>query len=157
MRARERRHRTLISHRTDALSHETPSTRQLTHRLLARTAAQGDAPDVAATAALERAYGDLTRWFGVAGCQALFTRALLRTRVDHPVLAEVRLGGRSEPGIAGMNDMVRAHGAPAAGAALESLLVALLDLLGRLIGTDMAARLLEQAIPNAEDDDANRR
>ncbi len=43
--------------------------------------------------------------------------------------------------------MVQTHGAPAIAAGLEVMLETLLDVLGRLIGDDMVAQLVEQGAP----------
>lgn len=129
---------------------ETPTARQLTRRLIAREAAESDSPDVAvaaAHAAGERLFRELARWLGATGCHALFTRALAHARSTHPALAEVSVEHRSAPTLEGVAESVRAHGAAAVAAGLESLLVALLELLGRLIGDDMAARLVEPSAP----------
>lgn len=130
---------------------ETPTVRQLTRRLIAREAAESDSPDVAVAAAQatgERLYRELARWLGATGCHALFTRALAHARAEHPALAEVSVEHGSAPTLEGVAESVRAHGAAAVAAGLESLLVALLELLGRLIGDDMAARLVEPSAPN---------
>ena len=43
-----------------------------------------------------------------------------------------------------------AHGDPATAEALESLLVRLVELLGRLIGDDMAMKLIERSLAASE-------
>jgi hypothetical protein len=48
-----------------------------------------------------------------------------------------------EPGLEGVPELIRTHGAAATAGALESLLLTLLGLLGRLIGDDMVMRLVE--------------
>jgi hypothetical protein len=53
-----------------------------------------------------------------------------------------------------MTAIVEAYGAPAVAAGLEAVLERLLGLLGRLIGDDMVARLVEQsAIVGTKDDE----
>lgn len=47
-----------------------------------------------------------------------------------------------------------AHGDAATGKALESLLVTLIELLGRLIGDDMATKLIGRALAASEQRDA---
>ena len=47
-----------------------------------------------------------------------------------------------------------AHGEAATGAGLESLLVRLIALLGRLIGEEMATKLIEQSLAAPEGDGA---
>lgn len=135
---------------------ETPSAQELTRRLLAREAAGREPPDDAATAAglaCERTYRELARWLGPAGCRALFVRALSRSRSEHPALAEIRVGDRSEPALDGVAQSIQLHGASAVALGLEALLVALLELLGRLIGDDMAARLVGESVLHHSRDD----
>lgn len=79
---------------------------------------------------------------GDDGYSALLARALARTQSDHPVLQDMR-----RPGPAGIHldvaGCVEVHGAAAVGAALESLLAALVDILSDLIGADMVRSLLD--------------
>lgn len=132
------------------MSPETPGTRDLLRRLIGRDAARSDPPDRAVAAAhdaCERVHRELGRWLGVQGCHALFTRALAQARVAHPVLGGLRLRAGSEPALDGVCEIVAAHDAVAAAAALEALLAALLALLGRLVGDDMATRLVAGSLP----------
>lgn len=90
------------------------------------------------------AFAELAQWLGEAGCQALVVRALAEARSGHSAaLAAVRLVPAGNLRFDGLEAAVQAHGDPAVAAALEALLAAWLDLLGRLIGDDMAARLVE--------------
>jgi hypothetical protein len=133
------------------MSPQTPAVQELTRRLVAREATQRDAPDVAAAAvqaACERAYQTLSRWLGANGSYALFTRALAQAQGEHPLLRDIRLRVQSESGLEGVTESIQVHGVAAVAAGLESLLVALIELLGRLVGDDMAARLIEQSVPN---------
>lgn len=146
-----RQTRILESESTDAMSPATPRVRELTRRLVAREATQGDAPDVAVAAvqaACERVYGALSRWLGANGSRALFTRALAQAQVEHPLLRDIRFRTESESGLEGVTESIQVHGVAAVAAGLESLLVGLIELLGRLVGDDMAARLIEQGVPN---------
>ena len=135
---------------------ESPSSRELARRLVARAAAPGDAPDsvaLAVHAACERTYRALTRSFGPTGSRALLTRARAQTQGEHPLVKEIRIGGPSEAGLDGVTDLVQTHGAPAVAAGLEAVLERLLGVLGRLIGNDMVARLVEQIAPMGTHDD----
>ena len=80
---------------------------------------------------------------GDAGCGALFARALARTEGAHPVLKD--LHGRADEGIRldRIAAAADAHGIETVTAALEALIGALVDILTRLIGDDMAIRLLD--------------
>jgi hypothetical protein len=120
--------------------------RELTRRLVARAATPSDTPDdllPAVHAACERTYRELTVRLGSTGADALVTRALAQAQAEHPVLKEIRISGQSNPGLDGATGAVQAHGAPAVAAGLEAALEKLLALLGRLIGDDMVARLVE--------------
>ncbi len=93
--------------------------------------------------ACQRVYRDLSRWVGSDGTRALFARALAEARAEHPPLAGISVGARSEPGLEGISESIQGHGDKATAAALEALLVTLLGLLGRLIGDDMVLTLVE--------------
>lgn len=128
------------------MSPDASSSRDLTRRLVARAAADSGGPEAAALAvhaASESAYRELTRSLGSAGSHALITRALAQAAAEHPVLRGIHVGRQPEPGLGGVFDAVQTHGIPAVAAGLEALLQTLLGLVGRLIGNDMVARLLE--------------
>ena len=82
---------------------------------------------------------------GQDGCHALFTRALLQTRTEHPFFERIRLSPRSEPNIDGVADSINAHGDASVSDGLEAMLVALVELLDRLIGHDMAVKLIDRS------------
>jgi hypothetical protein len=90
---------------------------------------------------------DLSRWVGPDGCHALFTRALAEARSRHPALAQIHLRVRSDPYVDGVAETTAAHGEPAAAEALEAMLAFLIELLGRLIGEDMAMKLIQRSVP----------
>ena len=115
------------------------------------TRAAGDASeaeDVAAAAehtctALRAGLG---RWIGVSGYRALLDRALGVARAEHPALGSLPCHGGDEPAIAAA---VRAHGPAKVAAGMVALVAALIELLGRIIGAEMALRLVEQtSIPS---------
>ena len=84
---------------------------------------------------------------GDAGCAALFARALARTEGAHPVLKD--LHGPADEGIRldGIAASAEAHGIEDVTAAIEALIGALVDILTRLVGGDMAIRLLDHDGP----------
>jgi hypothetical protein len=138
------------------MSSDALSARDLTRRLVTHAAVQSDAPDgavLAVQAACERTLRELARSLGPAGARALLTRAIAQAQDAHPVLGEIHIGNHSEPGLDGMASLIQAHGAPAVVAGLEAVLETLLGLLGRLIGHDMVARLVEQSAPIGTHDD----
>jgi len=67
-------------------------------------------------------------------------------RAEHAALASIQLRARSHPYIDGVPETIMAHGDAATAGALESMLVHLVELLGRLIGDDMAAKLIERSV-----------
>ena len=85
---------------------------------------------------------------GDAGCAALLARALARTEGAHPVLKDLRR--RADEGIRldGIPASAAAHGIESVTAAIEALIAALVDILTRLVGDDMAIRLLDQDDPH---------
>ena len=127
--------------------------RQIVRRLINSRRSEragGNTPARAAAAACDHLYRELSRWVGRDGCHALFTRALAQARTEYPALEEVQLDPRSEPYIDGVAETIMANGdAPTAGA-IESMLVRLVELLGRLIGDDMAMKLIERSLAASE-------
>jgi hypothetical protein len=96
--------------------------------------------------ACDHLYRELSRWVGPDGCHALFTRALAQARTEYPALEQIQLHARSEPYIDGVAGTIMAHGDAAIADALEAVLVRLVELLGRLIGDEMAMKLIEQSL-----------
>ena len=125
--------------------------RLIDNRRQERTGADTDAR--AAASACDQLYRELSRWVGVDGCHALFMRALAQARVEYPALAQIQLHARSEPYIDGLAATIMAYGETATAVALESMLVRLIELLGRLIGDDMAAKLIERSLAAPEGGD----
>jgi hypothetical protein len=88
---------------------------------------------------------------GQVGTAALIARALARTEAAHPVLRDLR-----RPGDAGIHlDDIAANAADSGGdagtvaVAVEALIRALVDILVRLIGEDMAIRVIEGDEPRS--------
>lgn len=105
---------------------------------------RGDTAARAAAVACDSLYRELSRWVGPDGCHALFAQALAETRSQHPALEKIQLHPRSEPYIEGVADSIMARGDPETAEALESMLIRLVELLGRLIGDDMAGKLIDR-------------
>jgi hypothetical protein len=84
----------------------------------------------------------LGRWIGATGYRALLDRALGLVRAEHPALGSLSCHGEEELDVAAA---VRAHGAAEVAAGIMAVVAVLIDLLGRLIGEEMALRLVEQA------------
>lgn len=119
-------------------------------RLFAREL-RGGADDAAVVEAAERVCArvadGLSRWFGPYGSLALITRALVRARAHHPALAGVAATAAHPPCLTGLAESARAHGAKATAEGVVAVLAALAELIGRLIGDDLAASLFEQSTP----------
>jgi hypothetical protein len=112
-------------------------------RLWARAAGNGSAPQEVGAAA-DRMCAQLRvglgRWIGAEGYRALLERALGLARAEHPALGGLSCLG----GDGAMMAAVRAHGAGEVTAGLVASVAALIELLGRIIGEEMAVRLVEQ-------------
>lgn len=113
----------------------------------------GEAPEVAnaasALAAANDLYRDLSQWVGHDGSHALFSRSFAQARARHPALADLKLSVRSEPYLTNLAKIIKAHGDSDAGAGIEAMLVALFDLLSRLIGDDILTRLIDGSLPDS--------
>jgi len=66
------------------------------------------------------------------------------------VLAQIKLRPRTDPFVDGVAETIMAHGDRATAEGLESMLVRLLELLGRLIGDDMATKLIGRSFAAPE-------
>jgi len=111
----------------------------------ARAADDGSSPEEAVAAA-ERVCAQLrdglSRWVGAGGFRALLGRALRMVQPEHPALGSLSCLGETEaprPGGA------RAHDAGEIGAGMTALVTTLIELLGRIIGDEMAVSLVERA------------
>ncbi|MGZ8377237.1 MAG: hypothetical protein ACXW0Z_08335 [Gemmatirosa sp.] len=131
--------------------------RDTAYRLIAReSAAPGSPPPddgAAAERALHRLAGELTGWFGPFGTHALITRALAHARAEHPSLGGVTLGTPSALNVEGLAHSARGHGAAGAAGAVE-LLAWIIELLGRLIGDELAAVLVASGASREADQPA---
>jgi len=130
---------------------------ELARRLLARDEPGEDAPDTVAAATervCRRVSANLSRWFGIDGTNAVFARALARAQAEHPALANVRISRESAVCLEGLAESAHIHGADATADGVAAILTALIELLGRLIGEDIAMRLVEQSVTAAAPDEA---
>jgi hypothetical protein len=123
------------------------SSREVARQLLEREA---DSDATQSGAATQRAFArlseNLRRSVGEDGYDALLVRAASSTESEPSVLNVI-----PRPDATGIDlDIVGAfegHGPIAAGAAVESLIAALVDILSDLIGADMARNLLDHDGP----------
>jgi hypothetical protein len=134
------------------------SARQIASRLIESRQAQREETDggraTSVGVACDDLYHGLSRWVGPDGCHALFTRALAQARGDSPTLEHVRLRPGTSPYVDGVAESIRSHGESSVARALESMLVDLVELLERLIGADMATKLIERSIAEPGHGDA---
>lgn len=121
---------------------------ELAKRILAREGVPSEALDSQTTAAAlqrvcTRVTDNLRESVGDDGTTALLVRALARTEPHHPVLSAIRhLNGRGIT-LARVDEGIQSHGVGATTAGIEALLTALFDVLERLIGDDMATRVID--------------
>jgi hypothetical protein len=85
----------------------------------------------------------LARWVGSAGYRTLVHRALELARPEHPALGKLSCDGNDREEIAAA---VRVHGAAELTAGIVGLVATLIDLLGRIVGEEMAVELVKQAV-----------
>lgn len=134
-----------------------PAVRRLGQRLLLLELEQGEVgvdgrPDVTAVAAAaERAARKLgqplARLVGVAGCQALLTRALHLAGREWPFLDGVRAAAAPARGLAGLGEALQGADPTQARDALASVLAYLVWLLVTFIGNDLALHTVREAWP----------
>jgi hypothetical protein len=127
------------------------SSLDIARRLLAHEAASsnGSGGDPrAAAVALERACARVSERLrdsmGDDGYSALLARAIAHTEASHPVLKGIHRRTPNGIQLDGVVASVEINGVPAVTGSLEALLAAVLDILGRLIGEDMAVRIIDQ-------------
>lgn len=115
-------------------------------RLIARESSATSDPNAAAVAAgvVRRIAADLSRFIGNDGCQALLLRARSHAQAAHPALKDISIIAHPDLSVHGVPESIQAHGAAETAAGLESTLVALIGLLGRLIGDELAMKLVER-------------
>jgi hypothetical protein len=89
----------------------------------------------------------LNRWFGPFGYHALITRSLAEATKAHPLLADVRVRSEIDPTVEGLAHAARSHGNDAVRSATLAVVTALIGLLSRLVGEDMALDVVEQSMP----------
>jgi hypothetical protein len=129
----------------DGVSRDRPA-REIVRRLIdSQGSERTEGATSARAAAGDHLYRELSRWVGPDGCHALFTRALAEERKEFAPLGQIQLRAGLEPYIGGVAETVAAYGDAATAKALESMLIHLVELLGRLIGDDMATKLIERS------------
>jgi hypothetical protein len=125
---------------------------EVARHLWQRAVGDSSAPEevaVAATRMCTELRAGLSRWVGAMGYHALIDRALLLARAEHPALSSLSCHGGDEPVT---TTAVRAHSADEVATGMVALVAALVELLGRIIGEEMAVRLVEQIGMKSETD-----
>lgn len=135
-----------------------PTSLQIAGRLLARETPPGGKGDPKTVgAALQRTCSrvseNLRDSMGLDGSNALLGRALARTEGHHPALKDIRRLNEGGVHLDGVVASVETHGVAEVTAAIEALIAALVDILGRLIGEDMAIRLIDPDLPRSRGGD----
>jgi hypothetical protein len=137
------------------MKREPPTSYEFARSLISSRTTSVDDRELAGAAAAhevsEQLYVALSHWVGIEGSFALFHRAMSSARLDHPALRCILLNARSDLLMEGVGDAVHLHGESTVVESLATLLAGVIDLLGRLIGDDMAATLVEQATQSRPD------
>jgi hypothetical protein len=132
--------------------------RDLTRRLVSRAAAGCTGPDsaaLAAASACELACTELSLSLGPPGFEALLRRALAQAETEFPFLGSLRVKRHGEHVFDDVARLIEEYGAASVAAALEVVLDSMFTALGRLIGDDLVARLVERDMPVAMQDDGS--
>jgi len=137
----------------DQAQPDVPPSHLIARRLLVRDGYPADSEQRAAIEALQgtcaRVCSNLRDTMGDDGCTALIARALARTESGHPALTSIRRISRGKIAIDNVAGGVESHGVAAVTAGVEALLASLFEILGKLIGEDMATRIMELGSPRA--------
>ena len=120
-----------------------PSVTAAGRRLWALESVNADGGPPAAARICSRVGDGLARWIGRDGYRALFRRARDEELPTHPALAALDCDGTEAERLAAA---VATHGADAVSAAVLALVTAVIVLLGRVVGEEMAIQLVEQSV-----------
>jgi hypothetical protein len=130
-------------HLTGAPSPGLAAARRLISRIKSYPASV-ESPDPSVTA-LQRSctivVQNVRQALGDHGCEALMSRAIATIEPRHPLVTELRHGQTFTR--ERLATAVQMHGAAAAEAAVESLIGTLIEILARLIGEEMAIRMVD--------------
>lgn len=119
--------------------------RELARQLLTSGGADGDRSSTSRGRAVREAVLALSRWIGPNALDPLLSRAVVVTLPHHAVATDLPRILRTENWSVELKQLTSEHGEERVNAALEALLIALLELLSRLIGDEMSARILDSA------------
>jgi len=82
-------------------------------------------------------------------------RARAQEQVANRPLESLQLSPHHDPYITGIEESVEEYGNDATADAIESMLVGMIELLGRLIGVDMATSLIERSLSEFVNDNSS--
>ena len=123
----------------------TPQSRPRASRVRLDAEVTGDPR--AAAASLQRActrlIENLRDTVGADGCAALLARSIARAEREHPVLSVVYRQDGREFHLDGISAAFEQHGPAAVIAGVDAMMTSLVEVLGRLIGEDMAIRIID--------------
>ena len=115
----------------------------------------GEGPDPLSAAALEfrcrHLSESLRESLGVDGCSGLLMRAIAECDKEHPALQHMRGPDERELQLQDVSAAVALYGIRAVEAAVEALQVSLMGILERLVGEDMAMRLMDLEGPASDE------
>lgn len=120
------------------------------HNLAGRDISTPAAAAAAAEIVFQRLADNLVRWVGADGSQALFTRARSLAQAENASLRDVPPPARSALFLDGLAAGTEPHDAGAIIDAAVTILGKLIELLGRLVGDDLAMRLLTDTVLGQE-------
>ena len=98
-------------------------------------------------------FANLRGALGDDGCTALASRAFVRSEWEHPPVAAVRGATDCEIHLADIVAAMEAHGSQATARALEAVLIKLSEILGRIIGEDMAIGIMDHRLSGPAKDE----
>jgi hypothetical protein len=135
-----------------------PAALSAARRLAIREAREPSSDSAAVAAALHQicwpVFASIRQSMGVDGCSALFGRAFTRTEWKHPAVRTIRGTADWDITLHALVSAVEAHGAAATASAVDAVLVALHEILGRIIGEDMSKRIIDHNAQSTSRDEA---
>ena len=120
---------------------------ELTRRLFLRASVGRAGPDSeahSALAACEFACTELSLSLGPPGFNVLLKRALVQSEAAHPILRSITVSNHTQPVFNEVAELIEKHGSVAVAAGLAAVLDCIFTLLGRLIGDELVAQLVER-------------
>jgi hypothetical protein len=114
-------------------------------RLWERGGGSATSPEEAGAAAqrvCDELRGGLSRWVGAEGYRALLDRALALSVTEHPVLKSISC---YDGDVLAAVAAARMHGAGQLATGVVTLVSTLTELLGRIVGEEIAVQLVERA------------